>query len=258
MILMLTAGTSQAILITGAFTGAWYDEDNAGHGYLLQILEQNGQDVAMVFWFTYDDQGNQTWLNGLGEVDGETVTVELMEYTGGEMSGGSIMTDDISGSMWGTLTLSFHNCNKGTASYQAFDAAIGSGSHTIKRLSRTIGSQCSGGISDNRPPTAPGVDAQYEFTNTGADPDASGRVKLEINSQFTKLKVWYKDLPAGTYELLVDGESVASLQARGNGNNHQFFSSPVLAGWLLLDFEVEGKTLEIAQGGTVYLTVTLP
>ncbi|WP_223787342.1 hypothetical protein [Marinicella meishanensis] len=256
--LSLLSHSSQAILITGSFTGAWYDDENAGHGYLLQILEQDGNDIAMVFWFTYDAQGNQTWLNGLGEVEGESVTMELLEHTGGEMSAGVINTTGISAEAWGTLTLTFQNCNKGTATYAAYDATIGSGSHTIKRLSRTIGSHCSGGISDNRPPTDPAMDAQYEFTNTGADDDASGRVKLEINSQFTKLKVWYKDLPAGTYELLVNGDPVAMLQARGNGNNHQFFSSPVLAGWLLLDFAVEGKTLDIAQGGTVYLTVTLP
>lgn len=250
---------AQAVLITAAFTGAWYDEEVPGQGYLIQILEQDGESVAMVFWFSYDLDGNPQWLNGLAPIDGDSVTVELLHSSGGQMlPGNSFTNNEVSTVAWGTLTLSFQNCNRGTAVFNALDPAYGSGTHIIKRLSKTRGSECSGGISDNNPPSTPETDVQYNFTNTGEDDDASGRLKLEENSQLTKLKIWYKDLDAGNYDLLVDGETVATLVARANGQSHQFFSSPQLADWLLLDFEVHGKTIEIAQDGVVYLTVTLP
>lgn len=258
ILLLLFSPWSQGVMITGAFTGAWYDEDAPGQGYLLQVLDQDGVQTAMVFWFTYDAQGNQQWLNGLGEVDGESVTVELLYNSGGELTASGFSNAGLTSESWGTLTLSFHNCNKGTASYEAVDPTYGSGSHVIKRLSKTIGSECSGGVSDNTPPSAGESDVQIDFTNTGEDDDASGRLKFEQNSQFTKLKLWYKKLPAGTYQLLVDGEEKATLVAKANGQSHQFFSSPQLSDWILLDFEIEGKKLDIAQDGVIYLTATLP
>lgn len=255
---MAFSSASQAVMITGAFTGAWYDEDAPGQGYLLQVLDQDGVQRAMVFWFTYDSEGNQRWLNGLAEVDGDSVTLELLYTSGGELSSTGFNNDGLVTESWGTLTLSFHNCNKGTASYVANDPAYGSGSHVIKRLSRTIGSECSGGVSDNTPPSAGESEVQINFINTGEDDDASGRMKLEQNSQFTQLKLWYSNLPAGNYQMLVDGEAKATLVAKANGQSHQFFSSPQLSDWILLDFEVAGKTIDIAQDGVVYLTANLP
>ena len=35
---------SQALLITGGFTGAWYNQDEPGQGFLIQILEAERQE----------------------------------------------------------------------------------------------------------------------------------------------------------------------------------------------------------------------
>ena len=248
---------SQALLITGAFTGAWYNQDEPGQGFLIQIIEGEEGNDAIVFWFSFDTEGNQVWLMGLAPVDGDQVTMDMMTFSGGILDAQGFNNSNIVSDLWGTLTLQFQNCNKGTASYVALDEAIGSGSNTIKRLTRTVGSHCSGGTSDNNPPDV-SSDVQLDFVNTGENDDASGRLKFEQNSEFNQLKVWYKKLSAGTYDLLVDGEIKAELEAKPNGQSHQFFSSPQHDDWKLLDFEVLGKTVEIAQDGIAYLTVDVP
>ncbi|MBL4773951.1 MAG: hypothetical protein JKX98_10270 [Alcanivoracaceae bacterium] len=248
---------SQALLITGAFTGAWYNQEEPGQGFIIQIIEAEEGTEAIVFWFSFDAEGNQLWLFGVAPVEGDHVTLDMLITTGGVNNTNGFNNTDISSDLWGTLTLQFQNCNKGSVDYSSLDEAIGSGSYTIKRLTRTVGSQCSGGTSDNNPPDT-SSDVQIDFVNTGEDEDASGRLKYEQNSEFNQLKIWYKKLPAGSYDLIVGGEIKAELIAKANGQSHQFFSSPQHDNWILLDFEVLGKTIDIAQDGVVYLTVDMP
>ncbi|MCP4044914.1 MAG: hypothetical protein GY732_02855, partial [Gammaproteobacteria bacterium] len=46
-------------------SGSWYDPAHNGEGFLLEVLED---EQAIVYWFTYDENGNQRWFIGLGEV----------------------------------------------------------------------------------------------------------------------------------------------------------------------------------------------
>lgn len=254
---LLISFQSHALLITAGFTGAWYNQDEPGQGFLLQILEVEEVNNAIVFWFTFDSEGNQVWLMGMTPIDGDQVTMDMKIFSGGVFDTQGFDNSNIESEIWGILTLQFQNCNKGTVSYIAEDNIIGSGSYTIKRLTHTVGSHCSGGTSDNNPPGA-SADVQLDFINTGNDDDASGRLKFERNSEFDQLKLWYKKLPAGTYDLFVDGEVKTELEARANGQSHQFFSSPQHDNWKLLDFDVLGKTIDIAQDGVIYLTVDVP
>lgn len=255
---LLFSMNGSALMITSSFTGAWYNADAPGQGFLIQIIEaEDGSNSALVFWFTFDSQGAQNWLIGVAPVNGDSVTVDLSTFTGGILNTEGFDNSNIVTESWGTVTLSFQNCNKGTASYDALDPEIGSGEYTIKRLTRTRGTHCSGGTSDDSG-DAPAENINLDFVNTGEDDDATGKLKFERNSDFDQLKIWYKDLPEGNYDLVVDGEIKATLYARAHGQSHQFFSSPQHENWLLLDFEVLGKTLEITQEGTVYLTVDVP
>lgn len=248
---------SHAIMITGGFTGAWYNADEPGQGLLVQILDGEEGTQALVVWFTFDPEGGQNWLMGVGPVDGDSLTVDLSVFTGGILNTEGFDSSNIVTDIWGTISLQFQNCNKGVAAYEAVDEDVGAGEYTIKRLTKTKGTDCSGGTSDDSS-DAPDEDVQIDFVNSGVEVDASGRLKFERNDNFDQLKIWYKDLPEGSYDLLVDGEIVATLEAKANGTSHQFFSSPQHEDWLLLDFEVLSKTVEIAQDGVVYLTVDVP
>ena len=54
-----------AIPITSAFTGAWYDPNQSGHGLFLEVLTDNR---LLAYWFTFDQYGQQAWFGGLGRM----------------------------------------------------------------------------------------------------------------------------------------------------------------------------------------------
>ena len=51
-----------------------------------------------------------------------------------------------------------------------------------------------------------------DFVNTGADSDAEGRAKLRVKRGRVRFEVKVKNLPEGTYDLLVGGSRVAGIQ----------------------------------------------
>src|SRR5207237_43099 len=51
-----------------------------------------------------------------------------------------------------------------------------------------------------------------EFRSTGADPDAEGRAKLRVKRGRRRFQVKAKDLPPGSYDLVVGGTRVAGIQ----------------------------------------------
>ena len=50
-----------------------YDPDHDGEGIILEVLDAT---TVVVQWFTYDDEGKQFWIQGVGTIDGKTITVK--------------------------------------------------------------------------------------------------------------------------------------------------------------------------------------
>ncbi len=256
VVLFFTAA-AHAITITGAFTGAWFDENDPGQGFLIQIVEVEGELTAVVYWFTFDADGNQVWLVGSAPVDGDQVTLTMLLFEGGVLSLGDFDPSQVTFSEWGQLILVFEDCDSGMAMYEALDPAIGSGEFDLSRLTETVGDECTGGISDNNSPNSAATNLFVTFENTGEDADASGKVKFEENANWTKFKVWIRKLPTGDYDLVVGGETVGVITTNNGGNGDLFFRSPEGCGWPLLDFDPRGQTIEIVQDDVVFLTVML-
>lgn len=251
------AAAVHAVMITGSFTGAWFDENEPGQGFLIQIVEVEDELTAVVFWFTFDPEGNQVWLVGSAAVDGDQVTLTMLLFEGGVLNLGGFDPSAIEFTEWGELILQFLDCDTGLAMYQALDPAIGSGEIELSRLTETVGDDCTGGIVDNTPPGSAAINLQARFENTGEDADAWGTVKFEQNANHTKFKVWVKKLEKGDYELVVGGETVGVISTNNGGNGTLFFRSPEACNWPLLDFDPRDQTIEIVQDDVVFLTVFL-
>ena len=186
---LLLASSAQALMLTGAFTGAWFDEDAPGQGFLVQVVAVEEVDTVVVYWFTFDADGNQVWLVGQGPVDGDSATITMLSVAGGVLVNGGFDASGIMVDEWGQLVLTFDDCDEGTVSFMSNDPAIGDGDFEISRLTQSLGDDCSGGLSDNNPPNSAAVNLRDDFVNTGVDENASGRVKFEENSNHTKFKV---------------------------------------------------------------------
>lgn len=118
-------------------------------------------------------------------------------------------------------------------------------------------------VGDPTPGTCELIDTEPDMTNTGADGDAKGKARLRQETDCDRdLRVEAEDVPVGTYELVVDGIvrgtfAVADVAGDVTGEI-EFDNDPDQSGELLLDFDPRGATVEVRQGATVYLTVTLP
>ncbi len=97
-----------------AITGTWNDPMRSGEGFIMQTIE--GQDSAVVFWATYDDNGGQQWFGGVGDFSGSQLNAE-MRVTSGGMFGDDFDPEQIVRTPVGTVSMDMLDCNNIFLSY---------------------------------------------------------------------------------------------------------------------------------------------
>ena len=106
------------------------------------------------------------------------------------------------------------------------------------------------------------VDIEVELSNTGVFPAASGDAKLEPRADRADFSVEIEDVPAGSYDLRIGGEIVATLQAvldvDGTVRGEVEFRDPVEPGKILLDFDPRGQQIDVLDGTTVIMETLFP
>ena len=102
------------------------------------------------------------------------------------------------------------------------------------------------------------TEIEKQMINTGVDADASGEVEYKERDDRAEFKVEVEDLDIGNYDLFVGGEYVTSFEVVDTGDGIEGeveFRNPAEEGKLELTFDPRGKTIDVAQDSTVYLTV---
>ncbi len=103
-----------------------------------------------------------------------------------------------------------------------------------------------------------------DLDNVGPDGDADGKARfrqeLDCDRDF---RVEAEDLPVGAYEVVVGGivRGTLTVVDLGGGvieGDLEFDNEPDQPGELLLDFDPRGLVVEVRQGATVFLSVTMP
>lgn len=125
--------------VQAEFSGSWFDRDHDGEGFIIEVISA---DTAVVQWFTYDDKGNQFWIQGVGTIDGKTITVKEAFFTRGTAYGSGFDPDDVERVDWGTVTMVFDSCTRGSASYESLLAEFGSGAQDLRRITSLDGLAC--------------------------------------------------------------------------------------------------------------------
>lgn len=128
--------------ISSATSGAWYNKDQSGHGFLIQVLPGN---VFLATWFVFTPDGSaQSWIYIQDPYDptSNSVTIQnaLIEQ------GGSFPPDfdstKVTRNNWGPITFTFTDCNNGNVSWNSSLSGYGTGSLAIKRLAGIDGLTC--------------------------------------------------------------------------------------------------------------------
>lgn len=250
-------GTAGAAGITSGFTGNWYNPESAGQGFQFEVVDVQGQTDLLAFWFLFDADGNLLWLFGQGPVDGNQATMDLFQQQGG-VFGQPVPSK----TRWGTVTFKFDDCNNGQVEFEQETPGkaeqIGSGIIGLKRVSQIKSADCTGGVSDDLPARAVPEDLEVDLAGTDAAPGATGRLEFEIRPGHAELQLEVRGLPAGDYELALDGTAVAPITTDAGGEGDLKLQSPPGPASGLLDFDPRGHLITVEAGGTVFLRADVP
>lgn len=114
-------------------SGSWYNQAQDGHGFSIEVLA-NG--VVVIYWYTYHPDGTPLFILAVGQAVGMSVTATAYYNTG--MRFGVFDPSERMESEWGTITITFHDCNSATVEYDSTfvhnGAQFGSGSFSIQKL----------------------------------------------------------------------------------------------------------------------------
>ncbi len=165
-------------LIDSSFTGAWPDFNQDKQGLLLEVLEDN---KAVIYWFTYDDEGNQRYLNAVGNISGNRIVfTELYETRGGRFSSPGFNPELIKA---GQAEIIFNNCDQGRMDYSVDSRP---GHLDLSRLTSLMGHHC--GLPAPATPVREEMLLSGAWTNTDA---GNHGLVLEVLANSSIVAYWF-------------------------------------------------------------------
>lgn len=76
------ANNTSNIGINGCHSGSWYNPDQDGHGFMIEVVASEPVNTMLITWYTYVN-GQPYWVVGSGPVDGNNATILALSGTGG-------------------------------------------------------------------------------------------------------------------------------------------------------------------------------
>ncbi|MBS0514969.1 MAG: hypothetical protein JSS16_05825 [Proteobacteria bacterium] len=126
-------GGGVGLVTANGMNGLYYVPGIAnGHYVSLRRIHDN-KDV-MVFWTTFDNNGNQAWIYGVGTLTSDRhIHAQMARNTGGVLQPGGAPTG-AKASPWGTVDIDLTSCAAAQFNYQSDLPEFGSGQFPLSRL----------------------------------------------------------------------------------------------------------------------------
>ena len=161
------------------------------------MLEVLGANRAVMYWFTYDDDGSQDWYVAEGEIRGNRILFpELLRVSGGQFGPG-FDPDAVSRDVVGSARFIWSSCDSGAMEWvlDKQDSAPRRGRMNLRRLTVIMGLECGLASPQAAPEAAAMSGSWYDPTHSG-----EGYV-LEVLADQRALVYWFS----------FDAEGLASL-----------------------------------------------
>lgn len=130
--------TPPPVFNPGGYSGSWwFGPTHDGEGLLIELIEIKGTIYIVVYWFTYDQTGEQMWLVGVAEY-AFGPTIIPMERLTGPVFGPGFDPDDVDREAIGTITIEFFGPDIGEMGF-ALIGGLGAGTYDISRLTSIVG-----------------------------------------------------------------------------------------------------------------------
>jgi beta-glucanase (GH16 family) len=98
------------------YSGSWFNPDQSGHGFSMEFDElEDGSTKAVIYWYTYDDQGNPIFMLGNGVTNDFSLEIEFESPYG--MKYGEFDPDSVVRENGGTARFDFSDPANATFSY---------------------------------------------------------------------------------------------------------------------------------------------
>ncbi len=123
---------------SSAVTGSWFDQTHNGEGLVIEKLID---DRVLVYWFSYDVNGDQAWFFGSGEQNGQAIDITDVYVTSGGRFGADFDPQDVQVQPWGNIQIEL-GCEYGKLDYQSQLTGFGQGKQTLTRLTRVGNPLC--------------------------------------------------------------------------------------------------------------------
>lgn len=118
-------------------TGSWYEPSTSGQGFVVHQLSDSG---FVIYFYGFSESGAPLWLTGTSDSQvqfGEALQVELLHVTGGAW--GAFEPEDVTRTPWGTMTMTFDDCESGEA---IVDGVDGIEALELTKLAEAFGLPC--------------------------------------------------------------------------------------------------------------------
>ncbi|MDX2419391.1 MAG: S8 family serine peptidase [Xanthomonadales bacterium] len=176
----------RGFVVSAGQSGSWYDPSRNGEGFFLQVLSST---QVVGYWFTYDTEGNQLWMTGVGNIEGANIYFpELVSPFGGKF-GPDFDPDDVSYPPWGSLEFKFSDCHNASVKYSG-PKTFGNGKLDVSRLTSLWGLGCKGeqfpNVSTGRGFLSSGISGSwYDIAHSGEG------FAVEILNEVTADVMWF-------------------------------------------------------------------
>lgn len=200
LVAALLVHSTGAAAVEPSYSGSWYRPSESGSGFNLEIFEE---ERALLYWYTYDDAGEPVWLYSEGAIDGDRIDFDVYYADGMRFS--DLDTADKVNRPWGTLTMTFQDCDHATISYESTleglpHSPVGARDLPVERLVNLLGLPCrrkgSGYWAGTHYIPASGANHENLVVPVSGVFAADGRLFLDSDSGYAMV---------GTYEAGGDG-----------------------------------------------------
>lgn len=140
-----SSAAKQFVGLDPNLAGTWWNPARSGEGFVIDIETRGDRPTIFISWFTYRN-GQQMWLVGSADLTpGETTVNDIpLTLANGTGFGPDFDPGEVVRTPWGTLTLSYTDCNNATVSYTS-TTGDGSGTIALQRLGQGLTDRsCSG------------------------------------------------------------------------------------------------------------------
>ena len=130
----LPAQDAPGALVKSCYSGNWFNPAQSGHGFEFEVLPTTPAFLA-VDWFAFAPNGAPVWLQGVGQINGNSaqMQLQLIDGTGAQFppnyNPGAIMQHD-----WGTATFTFADASHGSVTWNSTIPGYGSGTQPLQPI----------------------------------------------------------------------------------------------------------------------------